>query len=109
MRSANPNAPSVDHLADPVFAVDPTGVLRYANDTAADVLGWDSAELLGTPVLDLVHPDDLSLAKSALNTVQNKAFGDLLTLRVRTSRGTWRYLEFRGTFREPDAQIRWPA
>ncbi len=54
-------------------------------------------------MLDLVHPDDLSLAKSALNTVQNKAFGDLLTLRIRTSRGTWRYLEFRGTFREPDA------
>jgi diguanylate cyclase (GGDEF)-like protein/PAS domain S-box-containing protein len=102
MSSASSNAPSVDHLADPVFAVDGNGVLRYANDTAADVLGWDATELIGTVVLDLVHPDDVSLATSALRTVQQKAFGDLLTLRVRTGRGTWRYLEFRGTYRSPD-------
>jgi diguanylate cyclase (GGDEF)-like protein/PAS domain S-box-containing protein len=102
MSSANSRAPSVDHLADPVFAVDADGVLRYANDTAADVLGWDATELIGTAVLDLVHPDDVSLATSALHTVQDKAFGDLLTLRVRTGRGTWRYLEFRGTYRPPD-------
>jgi diguanylate cyclase (GGDEF)-like protein/PAS domain S-box-containing protein len=102
MSSANSQTPSVDHLADPVFAVDADGVLRYANDTAADVLGWDATELLGTAVLDLVHPDDVSLATSALHTVQEKAFGDLLTLRVRTGRGTWRYLEFRGTYRPPD-------
>ena len=101
MSSANSNAPSVDHLADPVFAIDPSGVLRYANDTAADVLGWDIVDLIGTDVLDLVHPDDLSLATSALDTVQAKAFGDLLTLRIRTGRGTWRYLEFRGTYRSP--------
>ncbi len=102
MSSANSDAPSVDHLADPVFAVDPGGVLRYANDTAADVLGWDATELLGTVVLDLVHPDDLALATSALQTVREKAFGELLVLRVRTGGGTWRYLEFRGTYREPD-------
>ncbi len=102
MSSANSNAPSVDHLADPVFAVDPAGVLRYANDCAAEVLGWDAVELTGTNVLDLVHPDDLTLAMSALETVQDKAFGDLLTLRIRTGRGTWRYLEFRGTHRAPD-------
>jgi len=102
MSFADSNAPSVDHLADPVFAVDHDGVLRYANDTAADVLGWDTVELLGTAVLDLVHPDDLSLAASALNTVKNKAFGDLLTLRIRTGRGTWRYLELRGTYRQPE-------
>jgi diguanylate cyclase (GGDEF)-like protein/PAS domain S-box-containing protein len=102
MSSANSHAPSVDHLADPVFAVDVDGVLRYANDTAADVLGWDATELFGTVVLDLVHPDDASLAASALQTVQGKAFGDLLTLRVRTGRGTWRYLEFRGSYRSPD-------
>jgi diguanylate cyclase (GGDEF)-like protein/PAS domain S-box-containing protein len=76
--------------------------LRYANDTAAEVLGWDATELFGTSVLDLVHPDDLGLATSSLRTVTEKAFGDLLTLRIRTGHGTWRYLEFRGTYRRPD-------
>ncbi len=102
MSSANSSTPSVDQLADPVFAVDPDGVLRYANDTAMEVLGWDATELLGTSVLDLVHPDDLGLATSSLRTVRDKAFGDLLTLRIRTGRGTWRYLEFRGTYRQAD-------
>jgi diguanylate cyclase (GGDEF)-like protein/PAS domain S-box-containing protein len=103
MSSANSTAPSVDQLPDPVFAVDPEGVLRYANDTAADVLGWDRSELIDTEVLDLVHPDDLSLARSALHTVREKSFGELLTLRVRTGRGTWRYLELRGSYRPADA------
>ena len=102
MTSSRSPTPSVDHLADPVFAVDPDGVLRYANDTAAEVLGWDRTELLGTNMLDLVHPDDVSLANAALHTVVHKAFGELLTLRVRTGRGTWRYLEFRGAYRRPD-------
>jgi len=102
MTSVRPNAPSVDHLADPVFAVDSDALLRYANDTAAEVLGWDATELIDSNMLDLVHPDDVSLAEAALHTVVHKAFGELLTLRVRTGRGTWRYLEFRGTYRESD-------
>lgn len=90
---------SVEGLADPVLVVDPQGLLRYANDTAADVLGWDPIELLGTSVLELVHPDDVTLAQSALATVVDKPVGDLITLRARTSTGTWRYLEIRGTLR----------
>ena len=96
-------APSVDSLADPVVVVDLHGVLRYANDTAAEVLGWDVVELLGGSVLELVHPDDLNLAIAALDTVVTKSVGDLIALRLRTGHGTWRYLELRGTFRADDA------
>mgnify|MGYP001815124593 FL=1 len=95
--------PSVDGLGDPVFAVDRQGVLRYANDTAADVLGWDPIDLIDASVLDLVHPDDATLAASALRTVTTKSVGDLITWRIRTGHGTWRYLEFRGTYRSDDA------
>lgn len=90
---------SVDALADPVLAIDPTGLLRYANDMASEVLGWDTHELLGTSVLELVHPDDLAIALAALGTVVTKSFGELLTLRVRTGHGTWRYLELRSALR----------
>jgi diguanylate cyclase (GGDEF)-like protein/PAS domain S-box-containing protein len=92
---------SVDGLADPVVAIDPDGVLRYANDTAAEVLGWETAELLGTSVLELVHPDDLNLAAGALQTIVTKSVGDLIALRLRTGRGTWCSLELHGTLR-PD-------
>ncbi len=90
---------SVDGLADPVLAVDPDGVLHFANDTAAEALGWDPVDLLGTSMLELVHPDDLNLAAAALHTVVDKPVGELITLRVRTGHGTWRYLELRGTYR----------
>ena len=99
VRRVGPNALSVDGLADPVVAVDPDGVLHYANDTAAEVLGWDPIDLMGTSVLELVHPDDLNLAVAALQTVVKKPVGDLIALRMRTGRGTWRYLELRGIFR----------
>ncbi|HYN31310.1 MAG TPA: EAL domain-containing protein [Ilumatobacteraceae bacterium] len=97
------SAPSVDGLADPVVIVDPHGLLHYANDMAAEVLGWDPVDLLGSSVLELVHPDDLNLAAAALQTVVTKSVGDLIVLRLRTGHGTWRYLELRGTFRTDDA------
>lgn len=101
IRGGSP-ALSFDDLADPVLAVDETGVLRYANDTAAEVLGWDRSELLDTFVLDLIHPDDLNLATAAMQTITKKRFGELVTLRVRTGHGTWRHLEFRGAHRKAD-------
>jgi diguanylate cyclase (GGDEF)-like protein/PAS domain S-box-containing protein len=96
-------APSVDGLADPVVVIDSDGVLRYANDRASEVLGWDPVELLGSSVLDLVHPDDLNLATAAIQSVATKSVGDLIALRLRTGHGTWRYLELRGTFGADDA------
>ena len=42
------------------------GILLYANAVASEVLGWDPADLIGTSVLDLVHPADLTLAAAAL-------------------------------------------
>jgi diguanylate cyclase (GGDEF)-like protein/PAS domain S-box-containing protein len=95
---------SVDGLADPVLAVDPDGVLHYANDTASEVLGWDAVDLIGTSVLELVHPDDVNLAVAALQTVVAKSVGDLIALRIRTGHGTWRYLELRGVYHGPAAE-----
>lgn len=90
---------TLDGLADPVIAISTDGLLRYANDTAALVLGWDRTELLGSSVLELVHPDDLNLATASLRTIRDKRVGDLVSLRIRTGYGTWRYLELRGGFR----------
>jgi diguanylate cyclase (GGDEF)-like protein/PAS domain S-box-containing protein len=90
---------SVNSLADPVLAVAPDGTLHFANDTAAEALGWEPTDLLGTSMLELVHPDDVNLAASALRTVVEKPFGDLIVLRARTGHGTWRYLELRGSYR----------
>ena len=55
--------PTVDALSDPVIGVDPQGILRYGNERAMEVLGWDT-NILGTSVLDLIHPDDMNIVVS---------------------------------------------
>ncbi len=87
---------TVDQLPDPVLALGHDGTLVYANDIAARVLGWRVEDFVGRQVLDLVHPDDLNLALSSMQTVGGKDVGDLIHIRVRTGRSTWMRLELRG-------------
>jgi diguanylate cyclase (GGDEF)-like protein/PAS domain S-box-containing protein len=93
--------PTVDALSDPVIAVDTEGILRYVNERAIEVLGWDT-NLLGTSVLDLIHPDDLNLVVSSMSTVLEKSFGQLLRIRARHGRGMWVHLELRGAMQTVD-------
>ena len=89
--------PAIEGLPDPVIALDGDGVLRYANATASSTLGWNPSDILGRNVLELIHPDDLNLALSSLETIAGKAVGQLITLRVRTGTGGWVAMELRGT------------
>jgi diguanylate cyclase (GGDEF)-like protein/PAS domain S-box-containing protein len=93
----NPDMPSVDGLGDPVFALSPDGTLLYANSAASAVLGWIAEDVIGTSVIDLVHPSDVGLALASLQTVAAKRVGELITVRVRTGNGAWVYLEMRGS------------
>ena len=93
--------PSIDGLGDPVIAVDTAGILRYGNERAIEVLGWD-ANIIGQSVLDLVHPDDLNIVLVSLDTVPGKSYGQLLRIRARHGRGTWIHLELRGSMQTLD-------
>ncbi|MEM9517068.1 MAG: EAL domain-containing protein, partial [Actinomycetota bacterium] len=96
---------SIDDLPDPVLGIDRAGTLRYANVTAARVLEWNPADVIGTSVLELIHPDDHAIAVASLDTISAKPAGTLLTIRARTGRATWRYLEVRGTYDEDNDEI----
>ncbi|MEL6891569.1 MAG: EAL domain-containing protein [Actinomycetota bacterium] len=95
-RDAGGDGFGFDDLPDPVIAVAPDGTLQFANATAERVLGWRPADFLGRSVLDLIHPDDLNLAVSSLETVGEKDVGELIYVRVRTGDGDWMRLEIRG-------------
>ncbi len=95
--------PSIDGLGDPVIAVDTGGILRYGNERAIEVLGWDT-NILGESVLDLVHPDDLNIVIASLDTVPGKSYGQLLRIRARHGRGTWVHLELRGSMQTLDGE-----
>ena len=55
----------VEDASDVITIVDPTGRITYVSPTMERVLGHDGTALVGTPSLDLVHPDDVELARAA--------------------------------------------
>ena len=61
----------VDLLPEAVF-VHRNGPIVFANQAAADLLGIpDQAHLIGTEVLDLVHPNDRVKAETRARRVMN--------------------------------------
>ena len=90
------SASVMDAMADPVLAMGPDGTLLFMNRAAVDRGGWVPAEVLGTPVMGLVHPDDLGTALASMVSVLDKETGSLVELRVRDSTGEYATYEVRG-------------
>jgi diguanylate cyclase (GGDEF)-like protein/PAS domain S-box-containing protein len=86
----------VDQSPDVTLLIDVEGRLRYANRAAEESLGWAADQWVGRSVLDLVHPDDAMLVLSSVDAVQGKPLGTPIEIRVRDSRGRWRWLEVIG-------------
>jgi diguanylate cyclase (GGDEF)-like protein/PAS domain S-box-containing protein len=76
-----------------VAALDASGTLIYANPATARLLATTLGDLVGTSVIDLVHPEDLVRAGAVMAGVGDGARPRPGLLRVRHGDGTWRYLE----------------
>ena len=84
-------------LPDVVLVVDGAFTLRYANQVGKESFGWDPHDWLGRPIIELVHPDDLSHVISSMGTVQGKRAGTPIEIRIRKADGSWRWVEFIGS------------
>lgn len=60
MRNDFPERPTVveDLLPDAIFLVDAEGFIRHANAACEAIFGYRPEELINTPMLDLVVPED---------------------------------------------------
>jgi PAS domain S-box-containing protein len=86
----------VDELPDAVIIVDAKGQVKWGNRTAELLFQRSvSDSTTGVSGLDLVHPDDLELALRSLVSVQGKAVGAPIEIRLKTSSG-WRLMELVG-------------
>jgi PAS domain S-box-containing protein len=54
---------------DLITVVDALGAIVYASPSWQTVLGWDAEALIGTPLVELVHPDDHEAAARAIAEV----------------------------------------
>ncbi len=86
----------LEALPDAVFVIDSGGNLVFSTSAASRLLGWEVDAWAGRSVLDLVHPDDLAMVLVSLESVQDKAVGDPIDVRIATSAGEWRYLQVVG-------------
>ncbi|GAA2010343.1 diguanylate cyclase [Nakamurella flavida] len=67
----------------------------WVSPASRAVLGYVPDELIGTPALDLVHPDDMPLVDAMRRAAEQD--GDLppgsVTMRFRHADGSWRWIE----------------
>ncbi|MBR2817346.1 MAG: PAS domain S-box protein [Reyranella sp.] len=77
----------VESMADMVFEIDVVrGVLIFVSAAAADLFGMPAAELMGTAVLDRVHPDDHERLRDALRGEPRSDDGRVREIRFRILR-----------------------
>jgi diguanylate cyclase (GGDEF)-like protein/PAS domain S-box-containing protein len=92
-----------DRTSDVVLLCDPGGVIRYASRTVAGY-GYTPESLEGTPLADLLHPEDRAGGTMAVRRAVTDAADRVgrYPCRVRAADGTWRHVESTvSRFREP--------
>jgi len=84
----------VEHASDLVCVADDVGRVIYASPAVARVLNLSASELEGTPVFDLVHPDDReNLIGKMEEIVNTPGISPSLEARVAHADGGWRHME----------------
>ena len=88
----------IENASDIIAVIDQVGILQYVSPSVTKMLGYEVRELMYTPVLNLMHPDDNENLKKMISKVVNKeqvqAFADY---RVRNKDGSWIILEATGS------------
>ena len=87
----------IDAMPDCVLLIDTTGAVLFANRSAEEQLGYVLADWIGRSLIELVHPDDVVNVLSSIETVQGKAVGTPVEVRMRDATGSWHWYEEIGT------------
>ena len=89
------NLVGLDLSPDAQVIIAPDLSLRWANVAAEGLFGFESSQQVARSILELIHPEDLTLVAHAFSTVRDKPVGTPLEIRVATSTG-WRLVEIVG-------------
>ncbi len=72
----------IEHGSDVIRIVNASGTIVYASPSAERLLGFTAEELVGRPVTDFLHPDDVPVARDTLQQLIAHP-GDVMTIEVR--------------------------
>lgn len=79
----------IQYASDVFLILDRGGQVVYVSPSVQRSLGYAVADMEGTPLAELIHPEDRSLVGSALERQGTAAF----TLRLQHREGYWRYFD----------------
>ncbi|HVN50424.1 MAG TPA: ATP-binding protein, partial [Acidimicrobiales bacterium] len=97
----------VTNASDIICVTDRNAKLLYSSPSAERVLGHVPGALVGTSVLDLVHPDDRASVLASLSTILDAPRGIAeIAGRMRRADGEWRDMEGTATNLEADPSVR---
>ncbi|MBU1040207.1 MAG: EAL domain-containing protein [Proteobacteria bacterium] len=96
----------IRYSSDSITILDRNGIQRFVSDAVERMLGYEPAELIGTPVIkEMLHPDDQEKVAAAFATILNEGTGGT-QYRHRHKNGSWVYLEAWGTNQLNNPDIR---
>lgn len=64
----------INLMLDAVFVVDGDNQIVFVSDGCKALLGYSAEELIGTPITDYMHPDDLAITNASIVRVMNGQF-----------------------------------
>ena len=59
----------INLMLDTVFVVDRDHQIVFVSDACESLLGYRAEELIGTPIIDYMHPDDLEASRASIQRV----------------------------------------
>jgi diguanylate cyclase (GGDEF)-like protein/PAS domain S-box-containing protein len=87
----------VENAFDVILECAVSGRILYVSPNVAEVLGYSPAEIMGTFLVDLLHPDDAERGIEAFASAVGDGDQIRATLRYRRRSGQWCYMEGRGS------------
>lgn len=94
------------HSADMIGLIDSDGRILYVSPASREVIGEEPDDVVGKPLLDRVHRDDLGDARRCLDDILESSGRSFdLELRLRHKDGSWRRVEIRAQNRLQDPEI----
>jgi two-component system cell cycle sensor histidine kinase/response regulator CckA len=77
--------------------VDVESLVAYVSPSLERIYGWQSEEILGKSIFELVHPDDMDYARRSFREISDKpGSSKTVELRCRHKDGSWRTMRVSG-------------
>jgi PAS domain S-box-containing protein len=79
---------------DLLLVCDLAGVITTINPSATRLLGWTAEEMIGRPITDFIHPDDVALAAAEVEKLGHGTTTLHFENRYRAKDGSWRLMDW---------------